>query len=338
MDIKTLRMQAKTPMQAFCKICPVCDGKACAGQVPGMGGAITGSSFNANTEALRAVRINLRVVHGTDDPSTSFDFLGNSLKTPIMAAPMTGAKFNCGEGLDEYSFVKAIVQGAQNAGSIGWIGDTANYDMFEAGLKAAGEVEKFIAIIKPRKEPSEIIKRFEHAKSKGAVAVGIDLDGAGLVTMRLNNQAVSPKTVDELKELKKAAEIPFIVKGIMTEDEALLCAEAGVDCIVVSNHGGRVLDGCPGVAETLPDITYALEGSPMKILADGSVRSGVDALKLMALGAQGVLVGRPLCWGAFGGGAEGVETFIKSYTNQLYQAMIMTGCEELSDINDRVLF
>lgn len=338
MDIKTLRENAKGHMQAFCKFCPVCDGRACAGQVPGFGGALTGSSFAANTEALHNTRINLRVVHGVDDPSTEFDFFKNVLKTPIMAAPMTGAKFNCGDGLEEYEFVKAIVKGAQDAGSIGWIGDTANWDMFEAGLKAASEVEKFVAIIKPRKDPAEIIKRFDCAKENGAVAVGIDLDGAGLVTMRLNNQAVSPKTVDELKTLKKAAGLPFIVKGIMTEDEALLCAEAGVDCIVVSNHGGRVLDGCPGVAETLPEIAYALNDSHMMILADGSVRSGVDALKLMALGAQGVLVGRPLCWGAFGGGAEGVETFISTYTKQLYQAMIMTGCASLADINEKVLF
>ena len=338
MDIKTLRENAKKPMQAYCKLCPVCDGKVCAGQVPGFGGALTGGSFTANTEALRNTRINLRVVHGVDDPSTDFNFLGTELKTPIMAAPMTGAKFNCGEGLEEYEFVKAIVKGAEDAGSIGWIGDTATWDMFEAGLKAASEVKKFVAIIKPRKDPQEIIKRFNCAKEKGAVAVGIDLDGAGLVTMRLNNQAVSPKTVDELKALKKAAGLPFIVKGIMTEDEAQLCAEAGVDCIVVSNHGGRVLDGCPGVAETLPEIAYSLSDSGMTILADGSVRSGVDALKLMALGAKGVLVGRPLCWGAFGGGAEGVETFISTYTKQLYQAMIMTGCANVGEIGDGVLF
>lgn len=338
MDIQSLRAAAKEAMQARCKMCPVCDGKACAGQVPGMGGALSGSSFTANAEALRDVRINLRVVHSVDDPSTAYSFLGNGLKTPLMAAPMTGAAFNCGEGLDEYSFVKAIVEGAKQAGSIGWIGDTANWDMFEAGLKAAGESAPFVAIIKPRKDPEEILKRIAHAKARGAVAVGVDLDGAGLVTMRLNKQPVSPKTAEELKALKEAAGLPFIVKGIMCEDEALLCQAAGVDCIVVSNHGGRVLDGCPGVAEVLPEIAYALKNSGMTVLADGCVRSGVDALKLMALGADGVLVGRPLCWGAFGGGAEGVATFLQTYTSQLYQAMIMTGCANVAAIGDRVLF
>ena len=337
MDIKSLKADAREKMKAFCKLCPVCDGKACAGQVPGMGGAITGSSFTANQEALRCTRINLRVVHGTDDPSTKFNFLGCELGTPIMAAPMTGARFNCGEGLEEYDFVKAIVKGAEDANSLGWIGDTANWDMFEAGLKAASEVRRFVAIIKPRKDPAEIVKRFEKAKELGAVAVGIDLDGAGLVTMRLNNQAVSPKTADELKYLKEKAGLPFIVKGVMTEEEAVLCADAGVDCIVVSNHGGRVLDGCPGVAEVLPEIAYALGGG-LTLLADGAVRSGVDALKLMALGANGVLVGRPLCWGAFGGGAEGVATFLKTYTSQLYQAMIMTGCADVASIDERVLY
>lgn len=337
MDYRSVRESSREPMKRFCRLCSVCDGRACAGQVPGMGGAITGSSFSANTAALHEIRIHLRVMHGCKDPSTKFNFLGNALDTPIMGAPMTGAALNCGEGLSEYQFVKAVVEGSQMSGSIGFIGDAANLELFEAGLRAASEVGKFIAIIKPRNDPAQVIDRFRLAEDAGAVALGMDLDGAGLITMRLHGQPVGPKTPDELKRLRDATKLPFIVKGIMTPDEAQLCVDTGADAIVVSNHGGRTLDGCPGVAEVLYDIAGTVKGK-CAILADGSVRSGVDAFKLIALGADGVLVGRPLCWGAFGGGSEGVATVIKTYTEQLYQAMIMTGCPDLAGITEHVLF
>lgn len=339
MNMREIREAARQPMKAHCKICPACDGRACAGQVPGMGGALTGSSFTANFEALRDTRINLRVVHGAADPSTKFSIFRKSLDTPILAAPMTGAPYNCGESLTNEAFIGAVVAGAGAAGSLGFIGDAANIAMFEAGLAASRACGQGVAaIVKPRKETGDIVLRFRMAEEAGAVALGLDLDGAGLVTMRLQGQAVEPKTVDQLKAIRKETKLPFIIKGVMTADEALLCLEAGADCIVVSNHGGRVLDGCPGAADVLPEIAHALAGCRMTILADGCVRSGVDALKLMALGAQGVLVGRPLCWGAYAAGAEGVATVLKTYTDQLYQAMIMTGCPTLADIGPKVLY
>lgn len=339
MNMREIREAARQPMKKYCRLCPVCDGKACAGQVPGMGGALTGSSFTANFEALRDTRIHLRVVHGATDPSTRLSLFGKELATPILAAPMTGAEYNCGEGLTEGQFVQAILEGAEAAGSLGWIGDAANMALFEAGIAAAQAFgQGVVAIIKPRKELDEITLRFQRAEAAGAIALGLDLDGAGLVTMRLQGQPVEPKTVEKLRAIRRMSKLPFVVKGIMTPDEALLCHEAGVDCIVVSNHGGRVLDGCPGVADVLPEIAYALEGKKMTILADGCVRSGVDALKLMALGAEGVLVGRALCWGAYADGASGVATVLRTYTEQLYQAMIMTGCAELREIGAGVLF
>lgn len=338
MNMREIREAARGPMKDFCKLCPVCDGRACAGQVPGMGGAITGSSFQANYEALRDTRILMRVIHGASDPSTEFTLFGKTYRTPILAAPMTGAEYNCGQGLTEADFVMAIVQGAEAAGSLGWIGDAANLALFEAGLAAARASQKgVVAIIKPRDELSEIVLRFRAAEEAGAVALGVDLDGAGLVTMRLQGQPVGPKTLAQLKTIRAQTQLPFIVKGIMTVDEAKMCCEAGADCIVVSNHGGRVLDGCPGGADVLPEIAYALDGQ-IPILADGCVRSGVDALKLMALGANGVLVGRPLCWGAYGGGSQGVATVLQTYTQQLYQAMIMTGCPDLASIDGKILY
>lgn len=302
-----------------------------------MGGAITGSSFQANYEALRDTRILMRVIHGASDPSTEFTLFGKTYRTPILAAPMTGAEYNCGQGLTEADFVMAIVQGAEAAGSLGWIGDAANLALFEAGLAAARASQNAWW---PSSSPGRAFRDRTPVPGRrgGRRHRPGDRPGrAAWVTMRLQGQPVGPKTLAQLKTIRAQTQLPFIVKGIMTVDEAKMCCEAGADCIVVSNHGGRVLDGCPGGADVLPEIAYALDGQ-IPILADGCVRSGVDALKLMALGANGVLVGRPLCWGAYGGGSQGVATVLQTYTQQLYQAMIMTGCPDLASIDGNILY
>lgn len=336
MNLQSVRAAAKESMKSHCRLCALCDGRACAGQVPGMGGAITGSSFTANSTALANVKLNMRIVHAVDDPDTSFDFFGQKLKTPIMAAPMVGAVGNCGFP-DENSLVAPVIGGAHAAGSMGWIGDPCDANLYALGLAAIRKAGRGVAIIKPRQDLLEIHARFDEAIEAGATMLGMDLDGAGLVTLRLKGVPVGPKTIEQLRSLRNhAPELPFIIKGIMTVDDALRCAEAGVSCIVVSNHGGRVLDGVPGVAQVLPDIARQV-GDRMTIIADGCVRSGVDVLKYLALGADGVLVGRPLCWGAVSG-EDGVKCVIDTYTNQLYQAMIMTGCADIKSVHGGILF
>lgn len=123
----------------------------------------------------------------------------------------------------------------------------------------------------------------------------------------------------------------------MTVDEAVKCVEIGAKAIVISNHGGRVLDHTPGVANVLPEIAKAVKGK-ITVLADGGVRSGTDVLKMLALGADGVLVGRPLIMGAYGGGTEGVKTIIEKYTSELKAAMILTGCKSITEIRPEILW
>ncbi|GAW91311.1 alpha-hydroxy-acid oxidizing protein, partial [Calderihabitans maritimus] len=319
-----------------CRVCPVCDGRACAGEVPGIGGTGTGSSFAANLEALAKIKLNLRTIHQAANPDLSLTLFGEKLKTPILAAPITGASINMGGALTEREMVDALLQGSLAAGSLGMTGDTGVPSMYYDGLEAIKEVQgKGIPIIKPRSQ-DEIKKRIAQAEEAGAIAVGVDVDGAGLITMALNGQPVGPKSVEEIKELVAFTKLPFIVKGIMTADEAELMAEAGVAAIVVSNHGGRVLDHTAGAAEVLPAIADAVKGK-VTILADGGVRSGVDVLKLLALGADAVLVGRPLIIGAFGGGSEGVKLTIETYSKQLLQAMILTGTEKVTEVSRKIL-
>lgn len=336
MDWKELRQKARENLKGFCRVCPVCDGYACAGEVPGMGGVGTGSAFKANLQALLKHRVNLRTLHDAKEPDTGIEIFRQRISFPIMAAPLTGASYNMGGKLTEREFIGAVIKGSRMAGTIGMIGDGGDPGFFDSGLEAIAEEEGHgIAFIKPRAN-QEVMDRIKRVEEAGAPAVGVDVCGAGLLIMALRGQPVSPKTEEELEELISATRLPFIVKGIMTVDEAVIAARAGASAIVVSNHGGRILDHAPGAAEVLPAIAAELKGK-VTILADGGVRTGVDVLKLLALGADAVLVGRPMVWGAFGAGAEGVKVVLEKMASELKQAMILTGCSSIKEISPKVI-
>lgn len=127
------------------------------------------------------------------------------------------------------------------------------------------------------------------------------------------------------------------MKGIMTVEDALMAVEAGVDAIVVSNHGGRVLDCTPGACEVLPKIADAVKGK-VTILADGGVRTGLDVLKMIGLGADAVLIGRPFVTASFGGATDGVETYVNKLQSELSSSMILTGCQTIKDIDGKVIY
>ena len=118
----------------------------------------------------------------------------------------------------------------------------------------------------------------------------------------------------------------------MTVKGALKAKEAGASAIVVSNHGGRVLDQCPATAEVLEEIVQAV-GKDMKIFVDGGLRSGVDIFKALALGADAVLIGRPYVTAVYGGGAEGVATYTEKLITELADTMTMCGAHNLSEIS-----
>jgi len=155
--------------------------------------------------------------------------------------------------------------------------------------------------------------------------------------MRAAGQPVGPKTVAQLRELVASTRLPVVLKGIMTVEDALAAREAGAAAIVVSNHGGRVLDHTPGTAEVLPAIARAV-GKDLVVLVDGGIRSGADVLKCLALGAHAVLVGRPVAIGAVGGGIEGVRLTLEQMRKELIAAMTLTGCSSLQEIGSHVLW
>jgi len=139
---------------------------------------------------------------------------------------------------------------------------------------------------------------------------------------------VGPLSPSTLRHIIKSTALPVIIKGVMTAEEAVETVDCGAAGLVVSNHGGRALDSTPGTAEVLPEIAAAVKGS-IKIFIDGGIRSGEDVLKALALGAEAVLIGRPVAIAAVGGGVEGVEMLIRQLKDDLKKSMLLTGCGSL---------
>ncbi|HHV87019.1 MAG TPA: alpha-hydroxy-acid oxidizing protein, partial [Petrimonas sp.] len=248
----------------------------------------------------------------------------------------SGTTLNMGGKFTEREYISWVIKGCLDSGIYPMVGDTAVDAFLPTNLeelkKAGGEG---IAFIKPWKN-EEAIRKIKMAEEAGVFAVGMDIDAAGLITLALHGKPVGPKTVEEIRELVESTNLPFILKGIMTVEDALLAVETGAAAIVVSNHGGRVLDQTPGVAEVLPEIAAAVKGK-ITILADGGVRSGVDVLKMLALGADAVLIGRPFVTASFGGGDEGVRTYVDKIANELKSAMILTGCRDVKSVGKGVI-
>lgn len=337
MDYKEVLKSARENLNGSCKVCPVCNGKACAGQVPGMGGKGTGDAFSVNVDALAEYKLNMRVIHDAKNPDTSIEIFGKKMDVPVFAAPVSGTTLNMGGKFTEEEYISWVIGGCLDAGVYPMVGDTAVDAFLITNLE---QLKKFngegIAIIKPW-ENSNVIKKIKLAEEAGAFAVGMDIDAAGLITLALHGKPVGPKTVQEIKEIVDSTKLPFILKGIMTADEAELAVKAGVDAIVVSNHGGRVLDQTPGIADVLPEIAEAVKGK-VTILADGGVRNGVDVLKMIALGADAVLIGRPFVTASFGGQRDGVKAYIENLKSELKSAMVLTGCKTIKDVTDRILY
>lgn len=337
MDYYTLKQQAREKFKGSCRVCPVCNGVVCAGEMPGMGGVATGSSFKNNVQALADYQLNLRTIHNVTDPKLACVLLGMKLSFPVLAAPIGGIALNMSGAMTEEEYCEAIVDGCRRAGTIGMTGDGPVPLIFESGMQALAKHPGYcIPTIKPR-EATVIIDLANRAAAAGAPAFAVDVDAAAFVNMLKAGQPVGPKTLEDLALIKKHTTIPFLVKGIMTPDEAELCARAGVDGIVVTNHGGRAMDHTPGTAAVLPYISEAVKGK-LAILVDGGIRSGIDILKMLALGADAVMVGRPLAIAAVGGGADGVEFMLNKWAAELKSAMIMTGTADVSTVESDILW
>jgi 4-hydroxymandelate oxidase len=336
MDLKESHRIARDKFKGACRVCPVCNGRACAGEMPGIGGIGTGSSFIANYESLARIKLNLRTLHEIREPDIQYDFFGRPLKMPVLVAPLAGMAINMGNAMEERPYLSAMVEGAKEAGSMACTCDGPNPMFFDLGMEILRENEGWgVPTLKPRPEEA-FLPLARRAEECGVNAIATDIDAAGIIHLKKAGQPAGPWSVRAWKKVISQVKIPVILKGVMTVQDARLAGEAGAAGIVVSNHGGRVLDHTPGTAEVLPAIAAAVKGK-IKIFVDGGIRSGADVLKMLALGADAVFVGRPMAIAAVGGGKEGVAFLLTEYADQLKTAMIYAACRSLAEVSSAAL-
>lgn len=327
-----IKKNARTLMQPRCMVCPVCNGKACAGKAPGPGGKGEGLTFQRNYSYLKEhVKIHMDVLHSQFSPDTSTELLSRTISLPVLAAPIGMVAFSLSDNLNEYSYAKAVVEGMIEAGSLAFTGGGAHDESFYEPLKVIAEHNgQAIPTLKPWID--EILyERIFLTEQVNPIAFAVDIDTAGLVHAAAAKSFISKKGPDDLRAICERTKLPFIVKGIMTVGAAVKAAESGVYGIVVSNHGGRVMDDGLSTAEVLPEIRKAV-GGKIKIFVDGGVRSGGDVFKMLALGADYVLIGRPYAVAAYGGGSDGVALYTRKIQAELSDIMGMTGCTTIQEI------
>ncbi len=334
--MKEVRATARKRMKGFCRVCPVCDGRACVGEVPGMGGLETGATFQDNVRALAEVTFNMRLLHDAAQPDTRTRILGFDLSMPVLAAPIGGVSFNMGGQVSEEDYIFSKLSACADHGVVGCTGDGVPDFIYESGLQAIQRLNGHgIPFIKPW-EDKELDEKLQKCLDAGAKVVGIDIDAAGLITLRKMGRPVGPRSASDWKSVVEHFPAEFIFKGIMTPDEARQAIDMGASAIVVSNHGGRVLDYVPGTARVLSRIAETVRNQ-IPVLVDGGVRTGGDVLKMIALGADAVLIGRPFSIAAVGGLEQGVGTYLDLVHEQLRQTMVLTGCSDLAAADGSIL-
>ncbi|MFZ5942953.1 MAG: alpha-hydroxy-acid oxidizing protein [Bacillota bacterium] len=337
MSWKEIQDRAREKLTPVCKVCPACNGVVCKGQMPGMGSAGTGASFINNFQALADLKLNLRTLHDVREPELSLEIFGQKLDQPVILGAIAGGKLNLNGSILEDDLADQWLEGAQMGGVLGMTGDGPDPAIYQVGLKSTRKYpRRGIPIIKPRPQ-AEILKNIRDAEEAGAVAVGVDIDAAALIHNNIKGLSVEPKNLKQLQEIVRSTKLPVILKGIMTVEDALIAAEAGVSAIVVSNHGGRSMDHCAGTAEVLPHIAAAV-GDKMTILIDGGIRTGLDVLKCLALGAHAAVLGRPPAIAVIGGGAQGIKVMLDNFKADLRKTMILTGTQNVNNVSKSIIF
>ena len=320
-----------------CKACPVCDGRACRNTVPGPGAKGVGDVAIRNYSAWQNVRVNMDTICESGEPDTTLEMFGHSYRIPVFAGPVGAMQLHYGTKYTDLEYNDILVPACHDAGILAFTGDGTNPAVMVGACKAVKANAGFgIPTVKPW-DAGTIAEKMALVRATGAFAVAMDIDAAGLPFLKGMTPPAGSKTMDQLKEIAAMAGKPFILKGIMTVKGAEKALEAGAAGIIVSNHGGRVLDQCPATAEVLPAIVDAV-GGKMKVFVDGGIRSGMDVFKALALGADAVLIARPFVTAVYGGAQEGVQAYVDKLQAELADTMAMCGAHSLADIDRSMLF
>lgn len=289
-----------------CRFCAECSGRACAGELPGMGGVFGGKNNILNCTAWKKIfsELNSSQIQSAElklnDAGANF----------FRLAPITGAVENVGWH-DEETFYAPFLQSCAKA-KIGLsIGDGVPDEKLIFGITAVCALAPRRAAVFLKPYPQE--KLFERIEWAADVAefFGVDIDAYNIATMR-GKAHLEKKSASQLRELQRAAKIPFVVKGVFTKEDLRLVEELRPDVALVSNHGGRVETEIGSTAEFLQKNFAFLKKHCGQVWVDGGIRTRQDAIAAVALGAEQILLGRPLISAFCKGGEQSVKKFCDS--------------------------
>lgn len=337
MTWKDICDRARDHIKPNCRACPVCDGRACGNNVAGPGAKGYGDVAIRNFKAWKRVRINMDPLVAAAPIDMTFNLFGQSLEYPIFAGPISDVALHYGPLYDDTKYNRVLMEGCCDAGTRAFLGDSVDVHGFAIAMSALKETDGAgIPTIKPW-DITILQEKFAASREAGAFAIAMDIDAGGLPFLKGRTPPAGCKSEKELAEIVQAAQLPFIVKGIMTPNAAEKAVRAGAKAVLVSNHGGRVLDGCPSSAEVLPAIAKQVAGRAV-VLVDGGIRCGVDVFRALALGADAVVIARPYITAAYGAGREGVAFLTRKIGEELKDTMELCGARKLADISRDMIF
>ena len=301
------------------------------------GAAETRATFNRNPRAFRHYVFRQKIFHDVSDPDISIELFGQTLPIPAITAPV-GSFSLIGDDAE-----RAVAEGTERAGAMMFTSQAAKLDP-KGWRRAAKSPLVFMAYMNRGKE--EVSEYAKTAEDLGFAAVGITMDTVRPVKIGdevpLSTKDGKPRkghksTPKDIGWMKQQVDLPVVVKGIMGAEDARIAIDSGADALVVSNHGGRILDFNRAALEALPEVVETA-GGRAPVLLDSGVRSGGDIVKAMALGAKAVLVGRPVAWGVGSFGARGVERVYAIFAEEMQRVMTMTGVARAREVTHAILF
>lgn len=310
------------------------------------GGSDDEVTLRANQADFSRIRLRPRMLVDVTQCDTSTSVLGLPVPMPILVAPTSMHCLAHPEG------ECATAQGAGAAGTLMIASTDATRTLEEIAQAASGPPWFQLYIYHSLEVAAGLVRRAEAAGYQ-AITLTVDLPVIGnrerskrhavpmpppplveanFVGFEQEDLGQVPVTWETVDWLCSITSLPLLLKGILTAEDALLALEHSVSGIIVSNHGGRQLDGVVTSFEALPEIVDAVAGH-CEVYMDGGIRCGTDILKALALGARAVLVGRPVLWGLAANGAHGVQQVLEILHTELERAMKLAGCPTIASIN-----
>jgi 4-hydroxymandelate oxidase len=300
-----------------------------------------------NRQAFDNLKINPSVLTDVRQLDTRVSLFGQELPYPIMIAPTAYHKIMHPEG------ELATARGAGAAEAVYVVSSFTTTPLEEIAKVATQPLWLQLYVRDDRSFTKDLIQKAEHEGYR-ALCVTVDTPVAGVrnrqqrVNFSLPEGVHTPHMADafaltksltwkDIEWIKSFTKIPVLLKGILNPSDAEKAIEAGVSGIIVSNHGGRNLDTVPSTIEALPRIAEKVNNR-VPLLVDGGIRRGTDVLKALALGANAVLVGKPVCFGLACGGAEGVTKVLEILRHEFELAMALTGKTTIADIDGSVIW